>query len=109
MREDHRQYIDLITNSLHDNQMPFWRWLNGLRRVGSTIPDLLFGCKNYSLPMEKAEILKKFFDSVFTEEDAHPLDKLDKLLMGGSSFQCIDNMTFDEEDVFHALVLRQTQ
>ena len=24
--------------------------------------------------------------------------------MGGSSFQCIDKMAFDEEDVFHALV-----
>ena len=49
----------------------------------------------------KAEIL---FVSVCTKEDIHPLDKLDNLLVGGSSFQCIDNMTFDEENVFHTLV-----
>ena len=104
MREDHRQYINQITSSLHDNQTPFWIWLSGLRRVGSTIPNILFGGNKYSLPMEKAEILNKFFDSVFIKEGVHPLDKLDKLLMGGSSFQCIDNMTFDEENVFHALV-----
>ena len=54
--------------------------------------------------MEKAEIFNKFFVSVFTKEDVHPLDKLDKLLVGGSSFQYINNIHFDEEDIFHALI-----
>ena len=63
-RENHRQYFDHITSSLNDNQKPFWRMLKGYRLGGSTIPDLLFGSKRYSLTMEKAEILNKCFVSV---------------------------------------------
>ena len=102
-RNDHRQHLESITNNLHIDQKPFWRWLKSLRGGASLIPDIHSMGQTLSRSIDKAMALNSFFTSVFTKENVSTVSQARKSLDTCKSNQSIDNITFDETEVYTTL------
>ena len=72
-REDHKVYLEELTNNLQNDQRAFWRWLKNTRSGNSSIPSLNYLNKVLTSPTDKTEALNDYFCSVFTNENLSSL------------------------------------
>ena len=83
----HSDYINTIIGaSLTENPKRFWSYIKSCRTESVGIPSLCWKSKLCATPMDKAESLNEFFQSVFTREDDHIPQK------GPSPFPTIEKL-----------------
>ena len=102
-RRDHSLHIQQITENLHRDQKPFWRWLKNTKGGHHTIPDVHYQGNILSSALEKANALNSFFSSVFTKEVINNLNDLRQSLLPSKSASEIRDIEFNHEDVYNLL------
>ena len=85
------------------NPKPFWSWLKKIRKNDSGIPQLYHGNEVHTTDTGKAEVLNRYFQSVFTREDTSNLQEIKAKLPGEPCPQSFDVCALSEQEVYEEL------
>ena len=104
-RRDHQAHIEEIAANLQNptNPKPFWSWLKRIRNNEDGIPQLYYGNEIHTTDAGKAEVLNRYFQSVFTREDTSNLQQIRANLPGEPCPQSFDVCALSEQEVYEEL------
>ena len=90
-----RAYEKSVANNSRNNLKGFWKYIQQKTKVKTGINDLVVDGKSVVQDQDKAEVLNKFFASVFTVESKGNIPKLNKVQGAGE----LNDLVITEEKV----------
>ena len=102
-RRDHTRHLEQITENLHKDQRPFWRWFKNTSGQHSQVPEVHHQGKVLSDPIQKAKALCKFFASVFVRKDLSSIGSLKEKLHKARSQAEVKDITITVDNVYDLL------
>ena len=98
-RKTHNQYLQYLLNPDSENgQKCLWSYIKSRRQEHIGIASLEANNRTYNDDTDKANVLNKYFSTVFTEEDTIHLP-----LLEDSTYPTIDSLHVNVDGVFHLL------